>query len=338
MNTKIDKLNVTLIFRCKSKRRISIEKLFSNFVDDSITAPIFLPVDFNSIKNILDIFLCLLQINTPIIHVTGDVHFVVWMLFWKKSILTIHDLNYYYTLRGLKKWAYYLFWLFLPILFSNKLVFISNETKLSTLKLFPFAAKKSIVIYNGVQVINPSISKSEKTINHGLIKIFAIGTAFNKNIEGLLFAVHQLKMLKYKIQVTILGDFSAKQQELINQLNLQNNVKKILSLSEQELSDEYFKADVLFFASYSEGFGLPIVEAQLIGIPVITSNLSSMPEIAGKGALFVNPYSISEIQKAVLKVINEGCDDIVTEGLINASRFSYNDFFNSYKEVYISIK
>lgn len=84
-------------------------------------------------------------------------------------------------------------------------------------------------------------------------------------------------------------------------------------------------AQVLLLPSLKEGFGLPILEAQACGTPVITSETSSMPEVAGDGALFVNPYNIVEIANAIVKVLYDDKlrDQLIRKGFENVKRFSW---------------
>lgn len=84
-------------------------------------------------------------------------------------------------------------------------------------------------------------------------------------------------------------------------------------------------ATLVLLPSFYEGFGLPIVEAQACGIPVITSNMSSMPEAAGDGALFVNPKDVSQISQAILEIINNPgvVENLREKGLENIKRFSW---------------
>lgn len=85
-------------------------------------------------------------------------------------------------------------------------------------------------------------------------------------------------------------------------------------------------ASVVCLPSFAEGFGLTILEAQFCGVPVITSNISSMPEVAGEGALLINPYSVEEIAGAIKRVIEDKRlrEELVKKGLDNVSRFSWN--------------
>ena len=95
-------------------------------------------------------------------------------------------------------------------------------------------------------------------------------------------------------------------------------------------------ADILAFVSTYEGFGLPIIEAQAIGRVVITSNLASMPEVAGKGALFVNPFSVEEIREGIVSLIENEHDraTLIKRGLENVKRFDKEKIANQYQEIY----
>ena len=93
-------------------------------------------------------------------------------------------------------------------------------------------------------------------------------------------------------------------------------------LSEPELSDLYSRASIFAFPSLDEGFGMPILEAMAAGIPVITSNRSAMPEIAGGAALLVNPNDTNSISNALLKV-SENPVDMVERGYARAKQFTW---------------
>jgi glycosyltransferase involved in cell wall biosynthesis len=107
-------------------------------------------------------------------------------------------------------------------------------------------------------------------------------------------------------------------------------------VTDAELADCYRRADVVYFASTHEGFGLPIVEAQAVGRPVITSRLCSMPEVAGDAALLVDPYDVQAIRAALLQLI-ESADlraELVSKGFANVSRFDRAAFAEAHLDVY----
>jgi glycosyltransferase involved in cell wall biosynthesis len=88
----------------------------------------------------------------------------------------------------------------------------------------------------------------------------------------------------------------------------------------------FASADLLLYPSFYEGFGLPILEAMASGTPVITSNISSMPEVAGEAALLVDPKDTDQIKKAVAEVMNDQNlrNQLIKKGLKNAQKFSWD--------------
>jgi glycosyltransferase involved in cell wall biosynthesis len=93
---------------------------------------------------------------------------------------------------------------------------------------------------------------------------------------------------------------------------------------------------MVVFASLYEGFGLPILEAQAMGRPVIASNCGAMREAAGEGALLVDPYSVEAIREAVLRVKNEPGlrEELIAKGLRNAAKFSADAVALKYAQIY----
>ena len=103
-----------------------------------------------------------------------------------------------------------------------------------------------------------------------------------------------------------------------------------------KILDAYKRCDMLCFPSFYEGFGLPIIEAQAIGRPVITSNFGAMKEVAGDGALLVCPDNIDEIQQAIEQIIidEELRKKLVEKGLNNVERYKAENVVERYVEVY----
>tara|TARA_B100000900_G_C20566648_1_gene711423 strand:- start:1561 stop:1923 length:363 start_codon:yes stop_codon:yes gene_type:complete len=111
-------------------------------------------------------------------------------------------------------------------------------------------------------------------------------------------------------------------------------------ISFKEVIDCYESSDLVVFASFHEGFGMPIVEANAIGRPIICSNVCSLPEIAGDAALFVDPCSVEEIRNSINCLINNKrkWDYYVEKGLINAKRFNQTNIADQYIDIYEQIK
>jgi glycosyltransferase involved in cell wall biosynthesis len=115
-----------------------------------------------------------------------------------------------------------------------------------------------------------------------------------------------------------------------------SGVHELGRLTDEEMVAAYRRCDMVVFASLYEGFGLPILEAQAMGRPVITSNFGAMKEAAGDGALLVDPYLVEEIRAAILRIKREPAlrEDLIAKGLRNAAKFSANAVANSYAQIY----
>jgi glycosyltransferase involved in cell wall biosynthesis len=98
----------------------------------------------------------------------------------------------------------------------------------------------------------------------------------------------------------------------------------------------YQMAEVMVYPSRFEGFGLPVAEAQASGCPVITSNISSMPEAGGDAAMYINPEKHEEIGKALKTLLTDQAfrKTLITKGKVNAQRFTPETFANQFKILY----
>ena len=115
-----------------------------------------------------------------------------------------------------------------------------------------------------------------------------------------------------------------------------SQVRDLGRLTDGELVEAYRRCDMVVFASLYEGFGLPILEAQAMGRPVITSNFGAMREAAGDGALLVDPYSVEAIREAILRIKREPAlrEDLIAKGLRNAANFSADAVAMKYAQIY----
>lgn len=247
-------------------------------------------------------------------HVTGDIHYCILALIGCKSVLTIHDavsidfIKRSWLSKSLTEWI----WFRLPLKFATKVVCISEETKKSILR---FTKRKDIkVIYNAVDPIFKSSPKKE--INDPL-RVLMIGTSPNKNIERTFEA-----LTGTPCELTIVGCLNDSQKNLLNQLDL-NYINKT-GLSDQEIVDEYEKCDVVSFVSLYEGFGMPVIEANKVGRPVLASRIEVLKEIADNSALFVDPYDVNDIRRGFYYLFNshEQRDRCVQNGFCNIKRFT----------------
>lgn len=117
------------------------------------------------------------------------------------------------------------------------------------------------------------------------------------------------------------------------------NVIQIGSCSENELSEYYRNSDLLLYPSLKEGFGLPILEAQFFGVPVITSKWEPMASISGGAAILVDPKNMTHLLKAVeiLRSNQELRSELIRKGLENVQNYSASAIQNLYNELYLRV-
>jgi glycosyltransferase involved in cell wall biosynthesis len=261
-------------------------------------------------------------------HITGDIHYGILGLIGCKSVLTIHD-DYAYikahrgVLDKIYKW---IFWLFLPIILANKVVCISDTTKEKIDKLV--SNKKTIVITQ--HCVSEGFEYSPYIFNKDNPTILQIGATSQKNLETTL---HALKNIKCNLRV--IKKMTPEQHLLATKLNIKYS--NAYDLTDEGIIEEYKKADIVVFPSSYEGFGMPIIEAQSIGRPIITSNIPPMSWVAGNGALLLeNPTDVNEYQNGILRIINdtEFRDNLITKGRVNSIRFNLNTVIDKYINLY----
>ena len=107
-------------------------------------------------------------------------------------------------------------------------------------------------------------------------------------------------------------------------------------LSDEEIINEYKNCDIVSFCSIFEGFGMPIIEANAVGRPVITSNISPMKEVAGGSALLVDPYNVDDIRSKMMCLLTDEkvrlrCIEL---GYENAKKYSQSNIVNQYLHIY----
>ncbi len=149
-----------------------------------------------------------------------------------------------------------------------------------------------------------------------------------KNADGLLRA---WKLIRHELggrQLVILGaerdqKYSAELHQLAAELGIAADVVFVGGVPNEETAHFYRAADVLVYPSFNETFGLPILEAMACACPVVTSNLSSMPEIAGGAAILTNPHDPYAIAQSILEAIGSEVPRLRTEGLRQAQKFTW---------------
>ncbi len=262
-------------------------------------------------------------------NVTGDINYLSAFLDTKKNITTILDCGLLANTKGIIHKIGKLFWFTIPIKKSKYIVAISQATKDEILKYVKCDPDKIKVIY---VAISPKFKRADKKFNKEKPVILQVGTNPNKNLINLANALSGISC-----KLIIIGKLNKEHENTLqkNKIDYEN----AYNLSEEEIIMKYKSCDILAFVSTYEGFGMPIVEANTVGRAVITSNLFSMPEVAGEAASIVNPYSISEIREGILKIINDDLyrESLIEKGFENAKRFNLEKIANEYFVLYQEI-
>ncbi|MBU9838116.1 glycosyltransferase family 4 protein [Rahnella sp. L72c] len=254
------------------------------------------------------------------------------LFFLNRTIITVHDLNHIdlnYNSSILKR-LYYKLILKRACLKSAKILTVSDFSKSRIVKWSGVPEEKVFVVGNGVsQEFNIEGDKYQP----GFPYVFVVGNRkFHKNEARVLEAFH-LSTLPPEVKLVFSGKISDELHNIINEYGLSDKVVFLGTLSNMELASCYRGAEVLLFPSLYEGFGLPVIEAMACGIPVITSNTTSLKEIASDAACLVNPESIIEIKSALEKIFKDDNykNDLVERGRIQSQKFTWNKTRNKVK-------
>lgn len=320
------KMKVCYIFRQKEKNGNSIENVFLTINSAIQKSDIETEVYFRN-KSLWRSLLELRKLNADIYHITGDVYYLALFLPRKKTTITVHDIGAFKNnAKTVKQYVYAFIWFILPILWVKKITVISDFVKYDLIQYFKINPKKICIIENPISL---ELQFEKHEINSCKPNILQIGTGWHKNLIGLIEAVKEVNCT-----LTIIGEPS---RDLVNKMEGYAIDFAIHSnISNEAVMNLYSKCDLVYFASFSEGFGLPILEAQAIGRPVITSNLSPMNDTAGIGAILVNPSSFEEIKQVIQNLIcdNKLYSDCVEKGQINLKKYNPNLVSQKYYQFY----
>jgi glycosyltransferase involved in cell wall biosynthesis len=278
-------------------------------------------------------FKTLIPVKSEIYHVTGDVHYTVLALPRKRTVLTIHDCIFMHQSKGLKRLLISYLFLKLPVAKSAMVTTVSEKSRQDIINFTGCSPDKVKVI---ADPFDENFSFQPYTFNTACPVLLFVGITPNKNLVRVIEALKGLTC-----QLHVIGKIPLAERELLEKENV--NFKESFRLSEEELRAVYKNADAVLFPSLFEGFGLPIVEAQQTGRPVITSNLSPMKEVAGDAACLVDPFSVQSIREGIMKVIQDAAyrDDLIAKGVVNAQRYNpekvAQEYLNVYENLYAEI-
>lgn len=234
---------------------------------------------------------------------------------------------------------------------ADKIITISEFSKKDIVDTFSLRPEKVEVTYCGIderyRVVSDMTLKNSARNKYGLQKKFILYIGAiqpRKNIPLLLKAYSRLlKEGFFDFDLVFAGGMGWKNRNiflLIGELGIKERVKFIGYVPEDELPFLYDLAEFMVYPSFSEGFGMPVLEAMACGCPVITSNTSSLPEVVGDAGIMVDPHNIQELEDAIRRVVKDSNlrREMKKKGLERAKIFSWEkcakETLQVYKKVY----
>lgn len=330
LQLQIEDMNIRYFQRANSPGRFSIERVFNDI-------QVCLPEDvhFDNVKskfadarphhllwNMMEAIFRQGEVN----HITGDIHYVTLLLSKRRTMLTIHDCVGMERSSGFRKMIEHFLWYWLPVKRCRYVTVISESTKKQLLKYVKCDTDKIVVIPN---CVSGNFRYHPKKFNTDKPLILQVGTKPNKNLVSVAKALSGICC-----HLRIIGELDEVQSKTLHECGIEYS--SVSGISDTQILEEYENCDMLVFASTYEGFGLPILEAQATGRPVVTSNILSMPEVAGRGSLLVDPFDVYSIRNAVVKIIRNAAtrERLIIGGLENVKSYSPISIANRYVRLY----
>ena len=351
---QITKIGCSVVILCKNNRLDQVNNLFSG--DQNLT---IIPLDVTShamsIKNAkLDsttIQRIALSEKADIIH-----FFYNWSFPFNKKVpcvLTVHDVIPF-TFREAMG-LYRNMFLYKPGIrtacrLNDMIATVSDFSKQDIAKKVGVPLEKITVIPNGLREPNPEdlsleeelrkkYSASKFVLNVGgiherknivrLIHAFAI-LVEERGYAGKLIITGSVSGAPYQRKMKRICDASVKET------GMENRIVFTDFISEKELDSLFRMADLLIYPSLYEGFGIPILEAMKMGLPVITSNITAMPEVANDAAYLVDPNNVEEMASAMSKLLENDQlrEELIEKGLERARAYTWQDVSERYLKLY----
>ena len=330
-------MTVTYLFRSAGTGH-SIETLFNairaetNRRPSSTALPLQVPHISRGVRSVWQNFRFVAKQRIDgLVHITGDVHYAALALPGSRTILTIHDCitlekNQHNRLRY---WVFWLLWYYWPMRRAAVVTTISEKTRKELIRRVGKIAEKVIVVPNAY---DPIFTSQPRPFRAECPVLLQIGTAPHKNLPRLIEALAGLPC-----RLLIVGPLSADMTIALEtrQIAYENHV----NLSQTDIVQLYTLCDVVTFVSLYEGFGMPILEANAVGRPVLTSNIRPLTDVGGSAVCYVDPTNVASIRAGIRRLCEDETyrADLIRAGQENIKRYTVQRVAKQYNQLYNSL-
>ena len=252
-----------------------------------------------------------------------------------KFVLTIHDLKHYLD-RNLVLFRRYLLWRFWcknNIPRAAKIITVSEFVKGEVLREFSISRDDVVVISNGVDKrFKPAADEDSLRRKYGLPKryvLFVGATSANKNLQRAIDAFNLVRTAHESELCFVIaggpGEAEASVRAHVRNSHLESAVRFLGYVNDDDLPQLYSNAALFLFPSLTEGFGIPPLEAMGCAIPVVAAQTSSMPEVLGDAAIWVDPLSVESIAAGITIGLYDEATRMraISRGVARADLFSW---------------
>ncbi len=265
-----------------------------------------------------------------------------------KSVITVHDLAFLLYPHFLtKESARYYGHIDHAVRWTDHIISVSESTKRDTIQHLGVPEEKITVVHEAANPIFCPLDKAEAQEQvrnrHGVdgpYILFVSTIEPRKNVPSLLRALWQLvTCYKEDVRLVLAGGKGWLFEDafaLVDELKLDDRVHFVGRVSSEDLLYLYNAAEMLAHPAFYEGFGLPPLEAMACGLPVVASDVASLPEVVGDAGQLIDPHDVDELTVAMWRVLNDSALRVQMreKGLVQAGLFSWERAARETMEIY----